>query len=62
MKNHKFIGIALKLHASLQDLTRIHLHFRYIRAVVRKNLVFGGHSFCTDLNKDFISFTLTTAS
>jgi hypothetical protein len=58
MKNRKFIGIALKLHASLQDLTRIHLHFSYIRAVDRKNLVLGGYSFCTDLNKDSISFHL----
>jgi hypothetical protein len=28
----------------------------YILVVVRKNLVLGGHSFCTDLNKYFISF------
>jgi hypothetical protein len=26
MKNHRFVGIAFQLHASLQDLTRIHLH------------------------------------
>jgi hypothetical protein len=26
MKNHKFVGISLKLHALPQDLTRILLH------------------------------------